>query len=331
MCARPAICRGGGVSGRGGFSLVELLVVISIAAIVLGIGFPYVGAMIRSSSEQMIANTASNAVSAARAYAVRYKPFLDDDPHTGRTAEIHGDGYSGAVAIFTPSREIRLCENDELATDRATGLRLELPTKGSGDPIRNGYKPIEDLGALQLSQRSAVLGIVRTGADTLQLLPPPFAISFNRRGQMVVRRSAGSAERSDGLVYYDANGDGVYDTAATRAGFGGAYRDYFRGSAPIIQNADSPMDGYRELPWEVLEPVIGLVIFDPQQVPQGIWVDTGSPLAANDGARYDPDRHLAYTIDTSDLHDTDLLAWAAKPGRATVMFFNRFTGADTLR
>ena len=85
------------------------------------------------------------------------------------------------------------------------------------------------------------------------------------------------------------------------------------------------MDGYRKLPWEQIETVIGVVIFDPQNLPSNVFAGTGT-----ENAKYKPTQATAYVIDTND-NNYDILEWASQPGNGIVMFFNRFTGADTSR
>ena len=157
----------------GGFSLIELLVVLSIASLLVAISFPFLRQMVRSSSETMAADSISNAVSAARAFSTRYKPFTDT-LNNGKSSEDDGDGYSGAAVIVTPAGELRIVENFELATDQF-GNRMELPS--GTNFIRNGYAHIEDVDALRMPGRAVALGIRRTGAPELDLLPAPFAIS----------------------------------------------------------------------------------------------------------------------------------------------------------
>ncbi|MEM9881362.1 MAG: prepilin-type N-terminal cleavage/methylation domain-containing protein [Planctomycetota bacterium] len=308
------------------FSLIELLVVISIVALLVTTSFPFLRQMVRSSSETMAADGVSNAVSAARALATRYKPFTDTI-NNGKSAEDDGDGYSGAAVIVTPANELRIVENYEQATDQS-GNRMELPP--ATDFIRNGYVHIEGIDDLRVSGRAALLGIRRTGANEIELLPPPFAISFNRRGGLVVRDTGisglgGGNKRSDGFVYYDGDGNGRFNTNRDRGNAAGVnLTDFARGTAPRITRAGD-MEGRREVPFEVLEPVVGVVIFSPNDLPGDVLADNVSDLP------YDPDQTAAYVIDTSNTVDKNLLKWASEPGRGVVMFFNRSTGADMNR
>ncbi|MEM9753302.1 MAG: prepilin-type N-terminal cleavage/methylation domain-containing protein [Planctomycetota bacterium] len=370
-----------------GFTLIELLVVISILTLVIGLSFPYLRGMIRSSAEQMAANSVANAVSAARSFAVRYKPFTDSPSYTNRTAESNGDGYSGAAVVVTPANELRLVENDELGiwagSGPTGGRRMELP-EGS-DPIRNGFGPIVDsngnllVNDLLLPRRIAILGIQRTADDELQLLPPPFAIAFTRRGTLAVRDSFLNSSglslqeiarlkrqlRSDGAIYhsgsedfvtvpFDANNDGDTndpDDFRNVLGYRGTNRetfansgfntggtlgtlrnltDFARGAGPIIEQG--PNAGRRLVPWDRLEPVVGVVIFNPDALPVDLVIpDDADPNSTNqaDEGRYHPDRAREIVIDTSD--DDNLLGWATQRGRGEVLFFNRNTGNNLNR
>ncbi len=348
---------------RSAFTLIELLVVIAIISLLVGLSFTYVRGMLRSSQEQMAANSISNAVQAARAYATRYVPFVDS--FQGRTSETNGDGYSGAAVIFTPANELRISENDE-AAEESGGRRLELPPLGTA--IYNGYRPIQDLDDLLLPKGVSVLGLVRTGEDTIELLPPPFAVSFSRRGDLITQAVDPSEittlrnfRRADGFVYYDGDGDGVWDTSNDRDDFvnngdddgnqtldayrrGGAENitpdDFRTRTLSIPENRDPEargfMEGRRKLPFEKIEPVVGIVIFQTDRVPARFSIFSDDPADVNaDGTgpnntdQFHPQRAAGITIDLTE--DDNLLAWAASSAGGTVLFFNRRTGAELRR
>ena len=124
---------------------------------------------------------------------------------------------------------------------------------------------------------------------------------------------------------YDADGDGTFDYNDTRNTAGGVnLTDFARGEAPRITTSGL-MEGRREIPFARLEPVIGVVIFVPSNLPDNIVADN----VANEA--YDPDRVDPYVIDTSNPADNNLLEWASETGAGVVMFFNRNTGADMNR
>ncbi|MEM1444627.1 MAG: prepilin-type N-terminal cleavage/methylation domain-containing protein [Planctomycetota bacterium] len=369
---------------RNAFTLIELIVVISIITLLVVLSFPYIRGMLRSSSEQMAANSISNAVQAARAYSTRYRPFIA--PFQGRTSEDDGDGYSGAAVIVTSANELRVSENDELAENN--GIRLEVP--GFGSAIFNGYKPIGDLDDLLLPRNVAVLGIRRTAANEIELLPPPFAVAFSRRGELMTQSAdlsnassgagaiARSVRRSDGFVYYDGNGDGNWGLQVTagddwdrvwadRDSFadnaGRTLEPYRRGGEAgkvefddlpnDVQNAASSgnpdvqslytdrgfMEGRWKLPFEKLEPVVGIAVFQPDRVPGRFLInsddeaDINADLPANEIQQFHPQRarRILIELDNNPDDDDNLLAWLTSSGGGEVLFFNRRTGAELRR
>ncbi len=350
------------VSRRHGFTLIELLVVVSIIGFLVALSFPFIRGMLRSSQEQMAANSISNGIQAARAYATRYKPFTDS--FQGRTAEDDGDGYSGAALIVTPANELRVVENDERA--EYNGRRLELP--GFGAVIYNGYRPIEGLDDLLLPRGVSVLGMVRTDTDEITLLPPPFAVAFSRRGELMTQANdpnassanaeanLGALRRADGFVYFDGDGDGNWETNHSRRWYyttqNGTLDDYRRGVAEQITiddfaggtaaaEADDDegrgfMEGRLKMPFEKIEPVIGIVVFQTDRVPvkYSIEADDDDTAAINSNGtsakgKFHPGRVAPIVIDTTD--DDNLLRWVAQVGGGEVLFFNRRTGADLRR
>ena len=350
---------------RNAFTLIELLVVISIISLLVGLSFPYIRGMLRSSSEQMAANSISNAIQATRAYSTRYRPFVS--PFQGRTSEDDGDGYSGTAMIVTPANELRVSENDEFAENN--GVRLEVP--GFTSAIFNGYRPIPDLDDLLLPRGVAVLGIRRISDTELELLPPPFAVAFSRRGELMTQvadltsatgTGAGAAtralKRSDGFVYYDGNGDGDWDVQDDRANFlnkNETLETYRRGGeAGKIAFADLPaavraaasdpnsdvyaqrgfMEGRWKLPFEKLEPVVGIVVFQPDRVPAQFLISaddepTVNSTAAGEQGLFHPQRAAPIVIDTTN--NDNLLEWLASSAGGEVLFFNRRTGAELRR
>ena len=319
-----------------GFTLIELLAGIAIISILAALSVPFLAGTIRSSSQTMAINSIESTATAARNYATRYIRFSTPDA-LGRTSDRHGDGYSGAAVIVTPANELRLAENDELASD-PLDIRLDPPNPNdTNNPlVFNGYKPIDGVSDLSLPRGLTILGLVRTDANELVLLPPPFAISFNNNGELV-SRVAGSGlsnndlerlqrlRRADGFVYYDSDGDGEFDINSDRETFvnaGGTLLDFRRDSAPIIPLSGSdpeaePMANRRELPFEKLETVVAVVVIPTDRIPAEFY-GTG----ADD---FDPDRPGGIEIDTSNTIE-NLLSWASQDGNGEVIFFNRSSG-----
>ena len=323
---------------RGGFTIVELLAVITILAILGGLTVPVLNRVITSSSETMADSALTTAVSGTRNYATRYIPFTNGSG--GRTAELSGDGYSGAALIVTPANELRLSENDELAVDTFDN-RMELPDPGT--PIRNAYKPIRGVDDLIFPRGVVMLGIARTGADELVLIPAPFAIAFNRRGELVTQDlsltaaldNVGSVrrlKRSNGYVYYDGDGSGQIDPTKNLWETPVDLSDFTREAAARLDPAPDPItgelsdfEGRREVPYELLPTVAGVAIFSEDRLPAE-YLGSDEADAAN--GLYVPGSSRLIQIDVGNTDD-NLLRWINEGG-GRVIFFNRFTGQDLL-
>jgi type II secretory pathway pseudopilin PulG len=288
-------------------------VVISIISILIAITFPFLGSMIGTSSVQVAENSVSSAAAGARTYATRSVGFYKARAG-GSTSADDGDGYSGAAVLVTPNHELRLVQNDEDAVDDATGDYLELTNY-------NGYTPIDEVDQIRLPSGLVVLGIIRNdtnayyGSGQITLLPPPFAIAFNNKGSMQTnfRITSGNA---DGFLIYDADRDGNYAATTTddRSSFGGTFADFLRGGDEPPAN-----DGFSPLPWEWIEPVAGMLIYDPDAAP------------ANVLALFNPDDNPSSDPIIGTNAET-ILDWAADSGTpARVIFFNRYTGINIAR
>ena len=97
-----------------------MLVVVSIAAIVLAISFPMIGAMRRDTDASTGINTITVAIPSIRRFASDPSKNFTNDlvPNNPADTATLGDQlgiYSGAAAIFTPAGEIRLTTNNEFA------------------------------------------------------------------------------------------------------------------------------------------------------------------------------------------------------------------------
>ena len=274
---------------RRGFTLVELLVVVSLIGIALAITIPALNIALSSGARASGVNTVSVGATMARALARR---------EVGRvsTGSIDAD-YSGAALLFTPAGQIRLVENELVAID-SSGTPLE---EGASDD-HNGYGDVPDVDYIPFRGDTRVLGVTRRSATTgvdLELLPPPFAIRFDERGSLAV------GEENADLVIYDADYDGNYDTSDDRPS----------GYAPEAWNPNrganhanlQQVEGRWTLPFEQIESVIGVLVF-----------------SADDfrGAGFD------LTEDKYDLNDGsapgDAAAWILD--NATPMLFSRATG-----
>jgi hypothetical protein len=207
---------------------------------------PMIYAMIRLTRGGAGANTINVAVTAARAYAVRSRPFT--------TA---GATYSGSAILFTPANQLYLIENIEGAAD-AGSLLETMPTP------HNGYGVIAGRDPIKLQNSVNVYGIVRYdngGNPAVKLVAPPFAIRFDQDGNLVASDDGASthAGAQSYWVFFDGDIDGNYDTAGTGARPAGYSPDDSNPRIVATLNKD-PVTGIYELPFERLEAVIGVLV-----------------------------------------------------------------------
>ncbi|MBI1336166.1 MAG: hypothetical protein GC164_04290 [Phycisphaera sp.] len=254
------------------FTLVELLVVLTVIVIVLGIVIPVVTTFLGRGEIESAVNTISVAAPTARAYAGNGT----DDATIGAT-------YSGAAMLFTPANEIRFVQNDQRA--KSTGGNY---LEALGTPV-NGYRDVTDLDYLKLPEDVGVVGIARgaSGAGGLYLYAPPFAIRFNKNGGLVAGISTGTAG-DDRIVFYDANYDGQYRVSAG-AGYDRATYYGQSSSAPYDPAGWDPSSykypasgagqdantGKYKLPFEYIETVIGVAVFSKSEL-EGQGLDLAS-------------------------------------------------------
>jgi len=289
--------------GTRGFTLVELIVVLSIIVIASAITFPFLGAMTRDLAASNGVNTVQAATTAARAYATRDRSSLVIGFDTVTGEPISAD-YSGAAALFTPNNLIRLVENDGagLRLQNRDGL-IEVAYK-SDNIVLNGFEDIVGREPIQLDANVGVVGIVRSNdsatypardGSTTAFIPPPFAVWFSQAGSVVagvpLPNSSGSAAERDAvdrsrnrLLYYDwdqADGletyardlppDGDWN-AVNRSnperGGGGTYDvDEFDPSSPDYDRGIAFNDNLNReaIPFEEIETVIGVVVYDKRE------------------------------------------------------------------
>lgn len=318
---------------RAGFTLIEMLIVVSITAIVLAFSFPMIGAMKRDSSASSGVNTISVAIPSIRRYATGDVTFPNDLDTT--TAGDQAGAYSGAAAIFTPAGEIRLTRNyaGAVSSDFISGSRLLErhgprvldEQTGVGLPSRelNGFADLE-VDYLQLPSDTGVAGINRvsggpigaTNAGPPLLLPPPFAVWFSQNGYLVATGwdLTASPQRTNDyqFVYYDGNYDNDFRTLGP-----GARRGSINNYNPDWYNPDAGdynpnnWDGVQEkytLPFEMLEAVVGVYVYSRTEF-QG---------AVDDGL-------INHWTDSSAAANTARWQWMRENGE--MLMFSKQTGA----
>lgn len=228
-----------------GFSIIELMVAVSIIALIIGISFPFISAMTSSGRVEAGLNVSGMAADVARQW-VQAESWADDGIANGTNPT--GESYSGTAAIYCPTGEIRIVKNDRSA--RATGGGF---LEGPGSNT-NGYRDLSQVDYIRIPDGAGVAGIYRD-ATGVRFIAPPFAIAFNELGQL-------NYGDNGGLIYYDADRSGDYDLGETRASVTGGYdpSDSSEDKAPISADGLS-----LELPFEAIECVPGVVVYSQEE------------------------------------------------------------------
>lgn len=242
------------------FTLIELLVVVILITGLMAATLPAISALTRSSRGDAGLNTINVAITVARAYSTRQKldlstvnPILPDA------------NYSGTAIVVASSNELRLVENNQTAvSNEASPRALEevLP------PGLNGYSDIPGREYIAMPKHTGVLGIIQT-ATGMALLSPPFAIRFNKYGQLLVGNDNDPA--SERTVFYDGDNDGKYQITNAN----GYTRDNPRGGGTYTpEQWDPESQSYLgdstvrpdttlpyKLPFDGLEAVVGVLVY----------------------------------------------------------------------
>ena len=175
-----------------GFTLAELLVVITVIVLLFTVVAPQFSGMISAGIEDSAVSVISAATATARVYATRTQSFS-------------AGSYQGAALLFTPSGEVRIVRHVESAVDGNGTVRLV-----DKNPPHAGYEDLPGEDFFNIPEAVGVVGVTRGGANVaageLYIMPPPFAIRFNSDGSLISRRTLkGSSNRA---MYYDGTGDG---------------------------------------------------------------------------------------------------------------------------
>ena len=284
-------------TSRSGFTVPELIVVLSVAIMLLGSLAPALSALRSSTQMQVAINTVSIAVTAARAYATAgTEDDLGDlaEQYPNEYAEFTGFEYSGTAMLFTPAGELRLVQNVQLARNGSNNYL---------QPLRNGYADVSERDYIKLPRDVGIVGIARNRSSItgLLLLTPPFAIRFDPHGGLVAAQPA-SLNRT---VYYDRDYNGTYTTSVGRTA---SYSpDAWDPNSPAYNPAHwNNTENLHELPFDEIETVVGVVIYSKRELRgsgrnHSASVALGNPI--NESAR----------------------DWIRENG--TILFFSRYSGA----
>ncbi|MEX2216405.1 MAG: prepilin-type N-terminal cleavage/methylation domain-containing protein [Phycisphaeraceae bacterium] len=278
-----------GSNGSKGFSIIELMVVVSLIALLLGFSVPLVFKIDELSRDRSGVNSFGVGVTAARAYASRR--IADND-------SVPGAEYSGAALLVTNFNEMRVV--DDVQNDALEGQ----------NPSKSEFQDVQRMEPIILPRGTGVAGIIRAapfGAD-VRLIPPPFAIRFNRHGQLV----AGATDDVSNVIYYDGNYDGNIDPAKTRIST--AYDPV--ANDPDLANVSGLFVATRnqyQLPIDVIECVVGVVVYSKAD-----FEDAGGKFNAQGGG-------TTPSLGCKDGTCGNIAEWMFDNG--TVLFFSRNTGA----
>jgi prepilin-type N-terminal cleavage/methylation domain-containing protein len=326
-----------------GFTLIEMLVVVSIAAIVLALSFPMISAMKQGASASSGVNSITIAVSAARRYATdpKYR-FVKTDIDISNNEPNEPALFSGVAAVFTPAGEVRLTKNEELAQNSTAAINLRylerlgpraVDRQGPGQPERelNGFKDIE-IDYIQLGSDVGVAGITRDGsvaaADPPLLLPPPFAIWFDQNGYLIATGQdvITGNDNEYQFVYYDGDLDFDYEYVVGRGNVTAPHatpydpNDFNPNHGEFVRTNYDDTVGKYTFPFDRLEAVIGVYVYsqDAFEAANEVWLRDGDLVAGTDDIATPP------WTDTADTDNQDRWDWMKANGE--MILFSRQTG-----
>ena len=303
---------------RRGFTLIEMLVVVSIIVFLMAITFPVIGTLQRGGRVETGLNTVSLAGSVARTWSTASLPQVDQILDPPNTEPGH---YSGTAAIFCPTGEVRIVINYQLATRNGSSPTSPSFSNSLEFNHQNGYRDYRianggrrDVDYIAIPQGTGIAGIHRfgQGAADVELLAPPFAIAFDETGALMQghRDPSTSGRNPANFVYYDANLDGRYNTTNVRTtSYDPADWDRDSDNARGIGDAFLNANLVRQLPFDAIETVAGVIIYDKTEYKAAGFSFAGGGFVTD--------------VDTDTLPD-DAYDWLRENG--TVVFFSPNTG-----
>lgn len=225
-----------------GFTLIELMVVVSIIALLLGFSVPLVFKLDEMSRDRSGVNTFGVAVTAARAYATRRIADVDSIPQ----AE-----YSGAAVLVTPMNQLRIIAD----------LQVDEAEKAGWSAY--GYdNQTSRMEAITLPRGVGVVGIVRVDAANVKLIPPPFVIRFNRHGQLMAedRTADTNSDIQRNVVYFKVGSAPTVKGATRPADYDPTSWDPDVSISSISGRWNQAATDWN-LPYEAMESVVGVVVY----------------------------------------------------------------------
>lgn len=252
-----------------GFSITELLVAISIIALIIGISFPIISALQRGGREEAGLNVVGMSVDVARQW-VAPSAWQEDFNDA-----VSGESYDGTAALYCPTGEIRILVNLRTARAPAAAGNPSFLEERVGN--MNGYTDRTGIDYISIPDLVGVLGVHRDSGN-VRFLAPPFAVAFNADGQL-------SYGDINGRIYYDSDGNGEFRIGQARPA--GYIPSVWTGEAGTnnedVISATRPV---RALPFEAIECVPGIVIYNTEDFENagfnlsgGGAVALGSPAA----------------------------------------------------
>lgn len=235
-----------------GFSITELIVVIGIAALLIGFTFPVISSLFRGTKISGGLNTIGMSVDVARQWVAL---AAWDTDLTGLPPQ--PQDYSGTAALVCPTGEVRIVVNERRAQDQNNNF-LEANTVNK----QNGYSDLNGVDYIQIPNGVGVVGIFRDSSG-VRLLAPPFAIAFNENGHM-------HFGDGNGQIYYDGDGSGRYETNDDRSGYDPAEWDGTSGSnndEVLNRNSGNAGDLRRALPFDAIACVPGVIVYEADAFP----------------------------------------------------------------
>ncbi len=164
---------------RRGFTLPELLVVISIIILLVSVALPGIKGMVTGQRVNSVIDAISSVARTARAESLIAPEMINSD-------------YAGTAVLFTPQNEMRIVKHQD--STRFVDANSQL-LKG----VFHAYKDLPNAPSVTMAREVGVVGITRSRRGEVLLLAPPFAIHFNRSGNQVCTSYSYAAE-DKGLV-----------------------------------------------------------------------------------------------------------------------------------